>query len=230
MPRVPRELIISPDLSVHKVWRGHNKEWNLNTPKEKQRYLKYMMDEHDKDKPNPMQAMCIMSNHSHEIVHIEDVKAFSSQMRRHHSRYGIFFNKMKKRSGKVAEDRPKTGLIGSYEDEMRVTFYVHANPLRAKIVKDAKNYAWSTHKLYAFGIKPKWLRHFVWPEWYLALGKNWTLRRKMYRKLFDAYLRDKGLVKDPSIYQHFIGPALWKLPLQEKVSQWYRSHAPPKDV
>ena len=186
-----------------------------------------MMDEHKKENPNPVQALCLMSNHTHEIVHINEVKSFSMQMRRHHSRYGMYFNKKHKRSGKVAEDRPKTFLLGSHEDSMKVTFYVHANPLRAKMVKDAKDYEWSTHKLYAFGTRPKWLKHFEWPEWYLALGKNWAQRQKMYRKLFDAYLKEYGLIKQWSLYQNFVGPTLWKLPLQEKVLEWYRSHAPP---
>ena len=133
MPRIPRELIVYPDASVHKIWRGHNKEWNLNTRNEKLRYLKFMMDEHKENNPNPMQALCLMSNHTHEIVYIDDVKTFSNQMRRHHSRYGAYFNKLHTRRGKVAQDRPKTCLIGSHEDAMKVTFYVHANPLRARI-------------------------------------------------------------------------------------------------
>ena len=227
MPRIPRELIVYSDASVHKIWRGHNKEWNLNTRNEKLRYLKFMMDEHKENNPNPMQALCLMSNHTHEIVYIDDVKTFSNQMRRHHSRYGAYFNKLHTRRGKVAQDRPKTCLIGSHEDAMKVTFYVHANPLRARITKNASNYPWSTHKLYAFGEKPNWLKHFVWPDWYMALGKNWLQRQKMYRKLFDAYLREFGLIKQPNFYQNFIGPTLWKLPLQQKILEWYRSHAPP---
>ena len=61
----------------------------------------------------------------------------------------------------------------------------------------------------------------------MALGKNWLQRQKMYRKLFDAYLREFGLIKQPNFYQNFIGPTLWKLPLQQKILEWYRSHAPP---
>ena len=233
MPRIPRKLIVQEGHPVHKVWRGHNREWNLKTDFEKSVYLRYMFEEHgteDEDKTNPVHAVCLMSNHSHEVIHIDDQPTFSKQMRRHHARYGQFFNNLHSRTGKVAQDRAKTGTIGDHAHAMMVTFYVHANPVRAKMVKDAKDYVWSTHKLYAFGIKPRWFSRVVWPEWYLALGSTFALRRRKYRQLFDAYLKENGLKQDPTMGRPFIGDLFWKMQLEAEVTKWRRgisTHDPP---
>ena len=83
---------------------------------------------------NVLYAVTLMSNHGHEVYGIGDRELFSRQMRRHHGRYGQDFNRVYGRSGKVAEDRPKTCLLENEHFEMRVTFYIHANPLRAGMV------------------------------------------------------------------------------------------------
>ena len=97
-------------------------------PDEKQAYLAILNEELIKQ-PNPIHAICLMSNHSHEIYSLESLQDFSPFMRRHHGRYGQFFNKKHDRCGKVAQDRPKTIAIEDESHEMMVTFYVHANPL-----------------------------------------------------------------------------------------------------
>ncbi len=198
MPRYPRSWILEPGLAFHKVWRGHNREWNLQTPSEKQKYLQLLRDEHQRLAAiNPLHALCLMSNHAHEVYSLADVERFSNFMRQHHSRYGAFFNRKHKRRGKVAQDRPHTSAIEDEHHEMIVTFYIHANPLRAGICKDAKDYAFSTHALYAFGKKAPWMKgmKITFPTWYMRLGATWKQRQAIYRKLFDAYLREYGLRK-----------------------------------
>ena len=208
MPRLPRSLVLDPGLAFHKTWRGHNREWNLDASDEKLAYLEMLNEELVKQN-SPLHALCLMSSHSHEIYCLEDLLAFSGFMRRHHGRYGQFFNQKHHRCGKVAQDRPKTSAIGDETHEMTVTFYIHANPLRAKIVRNPKNYPWSTHKLYAFGTRASWMRNIRFPQWYLDLGKTWDERRRRYRQLFDAYLREFGLLRQTfSIYG--IGDLRWR--------------------
>lgn len=211
MPRLPRSWTLHKGLAFHKTWRGHNKEWNLTSHDEKNTYLNYLYDEHRKSGSlNPLHALCLMSNHSHEVYSLIDLTSFSHFMRQHHSRYGLFFNRKHHRSGKVAQDRPRTSSIENDYHEMIVTFYIHANPVRAGICKDAKDYVWSTHMFYAFGKKPKWMKHvkISLPEWYLSLGRTSKERQQKYRRYFDAYLREYGLIKRVfSIYG--IGSYTW---------------------
>ena len=141
--------------------------------------------------------------------HIKNRQEFSNLMRNHHSRYGMFFNKKHDRQGKVAYDRPKTCLIESDDYSMTAIFYIHANPLRANITKNAANYRWSTHKLYAFGTRDKINKHVKFPAWYMDLGKTPEERQKKYRKLFDAYLREYGLIKHDFLDSYFYGSYSW---------------------
>ena len=230
MPRVPRKLSLLPNHAVHKVWRGHNREWNLGTDGQKALYLQFMNDDLESTKyknASTLNALTLMSNHTHEVVRVEEPKLFSNHMRRHHSRYGSHFNRANNRCGKVAQDRPHTTLLEEEHSEMEVVLYVHANPIRAKIVKDLRNYRWSTHKLYAFGKKEAWMRNVKLPKWYLKLGKTPSQRQKSYRRLFATYLKEKGCVKQSFLRKRFFGTIPWVDSHEVLVKEWRKAHAPP---
>ena len=231
MPRVPRGLIIEEGFQTHKMWRSHNREWNISESDEKEAYLNELNDElKKKHQTNELNALTLMSNHTHELFHINDKIEFSNMMRTHHSRYGMYFNQKHKRRGKVAYERPKTCLIEDDQYSMTATFYIHANPVKAGITKNAANYRWSTHKLYAFGKYEKFMKYVVFPRWYMDLGKSWPERQRKYRTLFDAYLREMGLIKQAFLHGYFYGDHLWMLELSKKVLEWRkksRSKDPP---
>lgn len=230
MPRIPRSLSVVPKLSVHKVWRGHNKEWNLGTEAQKLKYLQYLNEDVESEKfkkASQLRALTVMSNHTHEINEVLNQVSYSNHMRRHHSRYGMYFNRLMNRCGKVAQDRPHTCLLESSYHEMIAIFYVHANPLRAGMVKDMRNYRWSTHNLYAFGKKQPWMKHVVFPKWYLALGKSMEQRQRKYRALFARYLKDTNKQKLFFLKRRFFGSPDWVEKKQHLVREWRLAHAPP---
>lgn len=229
MARVPRSLQVLAGFSVHKVWRGHNKEWNLRADEHKESYLGFLNADLESKKYQPggkLQALTVMSNHTHEVFEVQAPKLFSHHMRRHHARYGAYFNRLMQRCGKVAQDRPRTCLLADSYHEMNTVLYVHANPIRAAM-QDARNYRWSTHKLYAFGKRESWMRNIVFPQWYLKLGRNMRQRQRNYRKLFEEYLKRYGRFKQSFLKPLFYGPYEWKQKLERKVHHWYRAHAPP---
>ncbi len=211
MPRLPRYITIEEGFQVHKIWRGHNREWNLKSDSEKNKYLELLIEEQLKLKINQLHALCIMSNHVHEVYTLNNRNEFSKLMQKHHGRYAMYFNRKHKRCGKIAQDRPNVIQIQDDEHEMLVVFYIHANPLRAGIKKDAKDYIWSTHMLYAFGIKPPWFNEkvLVFPQWYMNLGDTMQLRQKRYRMLFARYLKRDGLIKK-EFRQFGFGSHLWQ--------------------
>jgi putative transposase len=107
-------------------------------------------------------------------------------------------------------------------------FYVHANPVRAGMVKDARDYHWSTHRLYAFGKREPWMVNVVLPNWYVKLGKNEEQRQEMYRKLFDRYLKERGLISQRFLKKRFFGSILWIEQREALVRAWRKEHkAPP---
>jgi putative transposase len=228
MPRIPRNIIIAEGYQVHKIWRGHNREWNLETNDEKEAYFNHL-NEYLKKQSNELNAFCPMSNHSHEQYDIKNRQEFSNLMRNHHSKYGMFFNRKHNRQGKVAYERPKTCLIESDDYSMTATFYIHANPVRANITKNAANYRWSTHRLYAFGTRDKINKYVKFPAWYMNLGKTPQERQRKYRKLFDAYLREYGLIKHDFLNGYFYGSYGWVEAGKETIKEWIksRSDSPP---
>ena len=212
MARLPRSLTVLSGDPVHKVWRSHNGEPNLGTNEEKQAYLDYLnMDLESKryESGCKLQAVTVMTNHTHEMSHVENRVQYSNHMRRHHSRYGAFFNKLKNRCGKVAQDRPHTTLLESERQEMETVFYIHANPVRARMVGDARDYPWSTHRYYAYGKRESWMRNIKLPGWYLKLGATPELRQRAYRQLFEQYLAERGLRSRRFFVVLFFGSVLW---------------------
>lgn len=218
MARIPRKFTVKPHRQTHKVWRAHNKEFNLLDPKNKAVYLKYMNDlfkkreSPDSDKPmfkHQIHAYCLMSNHTHEVYTVEDQPSFSNFMQRHHTRYGMYFNRTHNRSGKVAEDRPYTTLTEDDWANLQVIFYVHANPYLASMGRGvAENYQWSTFKLYAYGKRLAGMENIKLPRCYLKLGKTPEQRQKRFRKLFFQYLRRRGY-NAHSLYMKFVGTEKW---------------------
>lgn len=199
----------------------------------KEKYLDFLNDDLESERFNSaaaIEAATIMSNHTHEIFDVQTTPGFSNHMRRHHSRYGSYFNKLTNRCGKVAQDRPHTTLLYDDYRAMETTFYIHANPIRANIVRDAKDYYFSTHRLYAFGRREPWMRNITLPAWYLRLGRNATLRQKAYRRLFARYLAREGRFKQTFLRARFFGPAAWVAEKENAISLWRKDHrdiAPP---
>lgn len=165
-----------------------------------------------------------MDNHYHQSTSYNLSSEFLSQyMRYAHGLFGSKYNKIHKRSGKVAESRPKTSLIENAEHEMRVHFYIEANPIRAGLCKpeNLKNYKFNSFKLYAYGIIDEYTKLLTLPYWYLELGNTSKERQRKYRQLFYEYLHEqKKPLWDYKVFeQSFIGSQLWKLKNERRISK-----------
>jgi len=225
MSRIPRYLTLEEGFQTHKMWRSHNKECNIVEFKDRLLYLESLNRELEKKgQQNELNALVLMPNHTHETFDIKDKYRFSEMMRNYHSRYGFIFNMRHERKGKVAYDRPKTCLIESERYSMIATFYIHANPVKAGIVKNAANYKWSTHKFYAYGKREAWMKNVVFPKWYMELGKTPLERQEKYRRLFDAYLRERGLINDRILDRYFYGNPMWMMEGNKRVRDWIKEN------
>jgi REP element-mobilizing transposase RayT len=217
MARVARKYLLTPGLGFHKIWRAHNREHLLREGSEKQAYIEAIArDYQDNCDSSALQlhAFCIMGNHVHEAGTLPgELHHLSNHMRRAHGCFGLKFNKRKGRLGKVACERPKTLAIQNDESAARCHFYIHANPVRAGIIKTPWAIQWrmfSTCRLYTHGERNRLNRFIQLPEWYLRLGPTPKARQAAYRRLLVEYLRKCGLVRDRSMTRgHFIGSNLW---------------------
>jgi len=231
--RLPRKLIVGPGSSIHKIWRCHNREFLLQSHRDKRAYLQAIHDDflqRCSQDDFAIQSYCIMSNHAHEKDKIkQDLASFSRHMQRAHGLFGLHYNKRHRRLGKIAHDRPKTLLIENDEEDMRCTFYIDCNPVRAGIIKHPTDVLWkdlSSCRYYAYGKKNQYDDMIEFPQWYQRLGKTARQRQRKYRSLLDKYLVEEGLKRNPKMSRgYYLGGELWKMEMRKKLGEKLKKKA-----
>ncbi len=214
--RVPRSIqLYEAQGCVHQYWRCHNREFYLQNDFMKALYLNCVIEalrSHGKNGCVKIHAYTCMDNHFHNVTSFDQgSQKFSAFLRQAHSLFGARYNKIHKRSGKVAEGRPKTPLIENSEHQMRVQFYVEANSIRTgKYTERTLRFnKYSSYRFYAYGIHDAFTNMLTTPDWYIELGKNDRERQHRYRTLFLEYL--KLTLNRTEFFQLFIGSAIWKI-------------------
>jgi len=99
-------------------------------------------------------------------------------------------NTLQKRVGAVIRDRTKTVLVNSPEQAITLLIYIFLNPVRAGIVNHPSEYLYSNYNQYAHGKKGYFKDLFTYHPAYLALGNTWTKRRRVFRRLVEAALKE----------------------------------------
>jgi putative transposase len=115
--------------------------------------------------PFYLYAYCLMTNHIHLLVErmTDDVGRI---MQRLLTGYAQYYNRKYRRVGHVLQGRHKAILCQSDQYLTELVRYIHLNPVRAKMVRQPENYAYSSHRAY-MGLEPSGivdvdpvLRHF----------------------------------------------------------------------
>ncbi len=215
--RIKRSLQLWPEsATVHLFWRCHNREDYLKPESFKTLYME-CLDEalnYKEQKQNcKIYAYCSMSNHFHQAVHYKNGSSkLSNFMRYAHGLFGARYNRKNKRSGKVAEGRPKTPLIQrDTSHEMRVHFYIEANPIRAGLnnINNLHLNPYSSYSFFAYGKKTRFTHILSIPDWYIELGRCPKERQIRYRKLFKEYLENNKNESSFHFMKPFIGEIGW---------------------
>jgi len=115
-------------------------------------------------------------------------------MQRINLTYTQFFNKKYSTVGHIFQGRYKSFLCDRDEYLLSLVRYIHANPVRAKLVEHPREYKWSSHRDYLSGCKglvdaPRVLQMF---------SKELSQARRQYRE-FVKEGQDGG--KDESLYK-----------------------------
>lgn len=214
--RIPRSVQLHPNTGlVHKIWRCHNKEFLLASSKIKNMYLDCSLKALSKknlENKISIFSICIMNNHCHKGVTYSDTsQSLSEYMRMAHTSFGMKFNKYHNRTGKVANERPKTPLIQDWHHAMQVQFYIEANPIRAGIntLGNLQYNSYSSYGFYAYGVTNKLSSLLTIPQWYLELGQTPKERQRKYRKLFALYIKENGIFKS-TYASRYIGTEAWQ--------------------
>ena len=92
-------------------------------------------------------AYCIMDNHYHLILE-NTTSSMPEFFKRLNGEYGTYYRQMQGGKGYVFQNRYKSTLIQDDPYLVLSIAYILNNPVKARIVKDFKEYPWSSASLY----------------------------------------------------------------------------------
>lgn len=140
MPRRARNVF--PGVPHHLTQRGNRREDVFFTDEDRQIYLAWLHEYCTSEKVSIL-AYCLMTNHVHVIAVPPTEDAFENVFRRLHTRYAQRINRARTWTGHVWQGR----FFSSPLDETYLWAairYVERNPVRARMVRNAENYFWSS--------------------------------------------------------------------------------------
>lgn len=143
MPRQPREN--QNEVNVYHIMvQGINKEYIFNNEKAINKYLT-LMKKNSEEYAIKIIAYCIMNNHVHLLVYSEEVQKISKMMQKINTAYAKYYNDCNERVGYVFRDRYLSQPIKTQIQLINCVKYIHDNPVKAKMVKDASEYKFSNY-------------------------------------------------------------------------------------
>ena len=143
MPRIPKEYINTS--FFHIMVQGINKEYVFNNNKDKEKYLKIMKDTKEEINDIQIVSYCVMDNHVHILIYIEDTNNLIKFMHKVNLKYAKYYNKKYDRVGYVFRDRYKTKPIFYEKHLYQCIDYIHQNPVKAHMCRNSSEYQYSSY-------------------------------------------------------------------------------------
>ena len=175
MPRRPRQLV--DDGCYHLIARGNNRQFVFQEAGAFRHFLTLLARAKAKY-PAKLYHYCLMSNHLHLLLQIAQAEQLPTFMQGLLQGYGRWFKAQQRYVGHVWQGRYKSPRVAEESYYLEAGRYIERNPLRAKLVRDLKDYAWSSYPFYAFGATDP----LVDPDpYYDRLGATAEQRQEAYR-------------------------------------------------
>lgn len=140
MPRRPRIELAG---YYHIINRGVDKRIIFKEANDYE-YFEELMCFYAKSYGITLHNYCLMSNHYHLLIEISH-ENLSKFMRQLNMNYAIYFNKKYKRTGHLWQGRFKSWYVTDTAYLYTLMLYIEQNPLKAKMVKDLKEYPYSSY-------------------------------------------------------------------------------------
>ena len=149
--------IEDPGALYHVLSRGNNRQNIFVNDDDRQMFLELMEELSERFRVE-VYAYVLMSNHYHILLKTNEAN-LSKSMQWFGSTYTRRFNIKNGANGHLFQGRFKSIIVENDSYLLRLSCYIHRNPLRAGIVKRLFDYSWSSYKFYAYAKKaPKWLK------------------------------------------------------------------------
>lgn len=145
--------VIIPDIPHHIIQRGNRRQPVFFSDDDRKAYLDYLCL-HAKPAGISIWAYCLMHNHVHLIAVPKHKTSFADGFSESHKRYSRRINFRENWRGHLWEGRFKSYPLA--ESHLYAAMrYVERNPVRAKIVKQAWEYPWSSAQIHVNKVKDK---------------------------------------------------------------------------
>lgn len=142
MPRQARITI--PNIAHHITQRGNYQQDVFDHEGNRKQYCKWM-DEYAQEYDLEVIAYCLMNNHVHFIVVPLNEDSLAKAFNTVHMRYAHYINRQRGVKGHLWQGRFYSCLLDE-KHLYRAIRYVEKNPVRAKMVKEAGEYEYSSAK------------------------------------------------------------------------------------
>ena len=170
--------VIPVDAAIHLVNRGNNKQNLFNNDTDKLRYHSLMLALKQENSISIFHY-CLMDNHPHLIVWLNNQSKLSKFMKQLSLSYYSYYKKTYGHTGHLWQGRFRSNIIDTDAYLLMCGKYIELNPIRAGIVLQPQDYLFSSYKFYAYG-KPDSL---LTPNpAYLALSVSPEARKEQYIK------------------------------------------------
>ncbi len=187
MPRGPR--LVLPDVPLHIVQRGVNRQSCFFAPRDYADYLRLLCvfaDVHG----CRVHAYCLMTNHVHLLVTPRHAAGCALLMKHLAQRHSKPINAKLARTGTLWEGRFYSALVASDEYALACYRYIELNPVRPGMRQHANQYPWSSYRA-NIQADPN---SFVSPHpAYLGLGSDETHRNRAYQALCETPIQSEVL-------------------------------------
>lgn len=146
-------------------------------------------------------AFVLMDNHYHLLLRTNRPN-LSKSMQWLGTTYTTIFNLRHSRKGHLFQGRFKSILVENEPYLMRLSCYIHRNPLRAGIIQRLLDYPWSSYPAYAYNRqRPDWLKTGL----ILSQFGQDNSRRKAYREKVQQYSDEKKSIWEDMAHGIFYG-------------------------
>lgn len=127
-------------------------------------------------------AYCLMSNHYHLLIETPDAN-LSKGMRQLNGMYTQRFNRSHGKAGHVFQGRYKAILVDKDSYLLELARYIVLNPVRAGMVRSAKDWRWSSYRATTGQSRPP---GFLTTDWVLSAFSKRKRRAIEHYKAFVA--------------------------------------------
>jgi putative transposase len=176
MPQIFR--ILPEEGVIHILTRGNNRQRVFHDDKDYKVYLNTVRQYKPENKIR-FYHYCLMPNHVHLIVEITHESNLSRFMKQLNLGYMFYYKKRYSYNGHLWQGRYKSLIISRDEYLMACARYIELNPVKAGIVKNPKEYQYSSYNTYAYGENNDIINYNpIYLEW----GKTSKERQLRYRE------------------------------------------------